>query len=747
MTKTIGAIFVAAVFNVAAASAQSVLLNPTASQTVTQPTATTLTTLSVNSLNGVAYVNPTSSVDIVTQINTLASTCSSTCIIHVPAGTYTTTATTTPITLQPGQSLIGDGQSNTTITGNPTKLIVWHSTGGFPATAGKISDLTLICGAATTECIDTGDLLYATLENLAVYGATTGDCISLQNSHSWFERSQFHNLTVGEPGSASNLCNVGIHVKAPISPGTTSFGYYDWGTIYQNSANTGVLVDASAQLYNGTRLAIQDNISSGDALQVSGSATANFIGIEGEGSGYGIHTVSNGHVQGCGSSSLPLLADNIGPNPDSYMAIDLLQCLGTNSIALSNYNGSGAATFSPKIYQGNPQVDAGFGFMLQNSSGHSAPVLWYDGSYPLTMGAMQQYQNFGTIAPTWSISGQGDVQQNGSLGVGIGAGCSPAPGAQTGNHEVWEIICGQNAPTLSFQSQNSSSGAKTWGFYSVLASGGNSQFHFGAQSDAYAPGLDAWTCTQSAGTPTGCTFDYTTTFTPAITVTSASTTGTPIQFVNTSGSGSQFNIELSGSASTIPSDGLVVHDVTTSHYPFWFSGGTGPGDWTISSGVFGWSSNATDPRAGGISGLDTGLARSSAGVMCASGSPATYPNPPCTGSLKAAQFIPAGSAPTIAAGTGGGSSPTIAVTGTNTSGVISLTTGTSPTSMATIATVTFNGTPGTAPQGCQLMARNANAAAFFAFVFTMAPTTTTWIITSGGSLASSTAYSWSYICM
>jgi hypothetical protein len=83
----------------------------------------------------------------------------------------------------------------------------------------------------------------------------------------------------------------------------------------------------------------------------------------------------------------------------------------------------------------------------------------------------------------------------------------------------------------------------------------------------------------------------------------------------------------------------------------------------------------------------------------------------------------------------------------NTSGVINLTTGTSPTSMATIATVTFNGTLGTAPQGCHLMARNANAATSFAIIYTTAPTTTTWANSSGGTLSASTTFGWSYFCI
>jgi hypothetical protein len=117
--------------------------------------------------------------------------------------------------------------------------------------------------------------------------------------------------------------------------------------------------------------------------------------------------------------------------------------------------------------------------------------------------------------------------------------------------------------------------------------------------------------------------------------------------------------------------------------------------------------------------------------------------------LGAAMFVSLGTAPTMAAGAAAGTSPTCTtVTGHNAAGVVTCTTGTAPVASGVLATVTFNGTLGVAPQGCRVMARNAAAAAAATTVYTTAPTTTTWTISVGATaLTASTAYSWSYECL
>jgi trimeric autotransporter adhesin len=107
-----------------------------------------------------------------------------------------------------------------------------------------------------------------------------------------------------------------------------------------------------------------------------------------------------------------------------------------------------------------------------------------------------------------------------------------------------------------------------------------------------------------------------------------------------------------------------------------------------------------------------------------------------------------GGTPTIAVGTAAGTGASATVTGNNLAGVISVATGTGTIASATLATVTFNGALATAPQGCALMSRNANASGQVAMIYTTAPSTTTWTIAvSGGAVPPSvSSYQWSYQC-
>jgi len=108
-------------------------------------------------------------------------------------------------------------------------------------------------------------------------------------------------------------------------------------------------------------------------------------------------------------------------------------------------------------------------------------------------------------------------------------------------------------------------------------------------------------------------------------------------------------------------------------------------------------------------------------------------------------------APTMAAGAAAGTSPSCTtVTGNNNSMVLSCTTGTATTASAasaTLATVTFNGTLGAVPNGCNLMARNSATALVANDVYTTAPSSTSFTITVATSaLTASTAYVWSAQC-
>lgn len=119
------------------------------------------------------------------------------------------------------------------------------------------------------------------------------------------------------------------------------------------------------------------------------------------------------------------------------------------------------------------------------------------------------------------------------------------------------------------------------------------------------------------------------------------------------------------------------------------------------------------------------------------------------GITAVAQLVGNSGAPTVAVGAGAGSGATASIAGTNLAGVVTVSTGTSTTGSSVLATITFNGTLGTAPQGCTLFPRNANAVGQVAMVYTTAPSTTIWTISVGGSAipASTTSFIWSYACI
>jgi hypothetical protein len=447
-------------------------------------------------------VDIASKIDIVTQINSLIATCGADCVIHVPAGKFTTQSTV-PIVLRAGQSLIGEGEQLTIISGNVPKMIVWHSTNNaeFFGPAGKIANMAIHCGAVTTECIDMGDLVQAHLEDLLVDGAIGGDCIAITNQMHWFERSSFVNLTVGSPGLSTALCGVGIHLRPPAG-GTNSYGYAYWPSIYQNSAGNGVQVDAPDLLYNASFLGIQSNQGGGFALAVSGTVSASFLSLTGEGVGGGIHVLKGGSVRGCGSQTSQMHPDVVdGPNDDTHMPLDLTDCGFGTGTTMNSYFTEGSIHFTPQIlhHSSTGEVNAGL-FFTDNSNRTGGPALMFTSGGHFTIGTKELYEAIGTYHTAWWMDSQGDTTQNGSLGIGA---CS-APGANTGNSVVTMRVCAQNMARSELYSNISNPNSRMWGSYVVRTQSGDSNYVFGIEDDSgkVAP---VEGCTRSGMMPTGCT--------------------------------------------------------------------------------------------------------------------------------------------------------------------------------------------------------------------------------------------------
>lgn len=104
----------------------------------------------------------------------------------------------------------------------------------------------------------------------------------------------------------------------------------------------------------------------------------------------------------------------------------------------------------------------------------------------------------------------------------------------------------------------------------------------------------------------------------------------------------------------------------------------------------------------------------------------------------------------IVAGTGAGTSPTISVSGSDQAGTLTLTTGTACAANATIATIYFGATWGSAPV-VHLRGANALAASLLTteipFVSNPAATSYFVIKSNGVALANSSAYVFTYHCL
>jgi hypothetical protein len=358
-----------------------------------------------------------------------------------------------------------------------------------------------------------GDLVQAHLETLLVDSAYKGDCIAITNQNHWFERSSFVNVTVGSPGAPTALCGVGIHLRPPAG-GTNSYGYAYWPSVYQNSAGNGVQVDAPDLLYNASYLGIQSNQDGGFALAVSGTVTASFLSVTGEGAGGGIHVLKGGSVRGCGSQLSQMHTDVVdGPNDDTHMPLDLTDCGFGWSTSISSYLNEGGIHFTPQIlhHSSTGEVNAGL-YFTDNSNRTGGPAIMFTPGGHFSIGTKELYDVLGTYHPAWWMDNVGNTTQGGSLGIGACA----APNANTGNNAVTMRVCAQNMAHFEMYSDASNPNSRMWGSYVVRTQSGDSNYVFGIEDEAQklAP---VEVCTRSGMTATGCTVVPETTFLGAVT--------------------------------------------------------------------------------------------------------------------------------------------------------------------------------------------------------------------------------------
>jgi hypothetical protein len=325
----------------------AVLASPEAGQSVAQPAGTTL---AVNSLNSVLYVNPALTTDLVTQVNALAASCSGSCTIHIPAnpsGCYTVTSGTIYLH-QHGISLVGDGKNNTCINYAGTNFLDLRYSGAdydsSYSQGAEITGFTLNATNAAVKAMTIGSVQNLNFHDITLVGpagivnagsAGTSQAFIFQNTYNWMERTSFHNITIG--GFLYNK-----HWMAATGSGTDSYAYGVWDGLHENVGPGGasVLVDAGAGVYHTLKYegsVNSTNTSSSDSLfQINGTFSGTNFHFDGEGSFVNFANVtSTGQMFFDGGISTFEGNSNIGTG---------IFCIGpscTSTPLLAGYNAAG----------------------------------------------------------------------------------------------------------------------------------------------------------------------------------------------------------------------------------------------------------------------------------------------------------------------------------------------------------------------------------------------------------------------
>jgi hypothetical protein len=416
--------------------------HPAGNQRIEQPRGSTLY---VSSLNRVLYVDPASSVDLISQVNALFASCNQNCEVHIPAGDYSVRSGTIRL-MSSRVSLTGDGRDKVRITYSGTNFLDWRLTSSsydFNA-AGEVSGFTVNCVDKSVRCISAGSVIGPTFRDLNVYGpagiannapAEVGESqgFVFQNTFNWMERWQIRNVNIG--GFA-----VQFHFMKP-SGGTDSFGYgfVDGVWSSQSLGTRGIVVDAGASVYNTLGLRFQFNLqgSGHGALPVifdiAGSLSGVGLEVTGENAGqhYTLaHIGCGGHMVFAGSIGafgLPAVAADCKAGageqyPPYFVAPDVGMGSEASSVGvppLTHYRG-------PKdndVYDVHPTMvsrpggngAAVQGVLTRQSDGRNTLYNGFDGGLPYCLSAHNAFSTPSDLHPVWCTDGGGNTSQGGAV--------------------------------------------------------------------------------------------------------------------------------------------------------------------------------------------------------------------------------------------------------------------------------------------------------------------------------------------
>ncbi len=429
----------------ATASTPASSVNPTRSgnqKVVQTPGAAPL----VNALSNIRYVDPTSTTDLVDQVNALFANCSDTCEVHIPAGNYGP-GFTTPVgtdALHPTillskntQRLVGDGQRITNITdANELPFIDGHAA-QFNINPGiAIGGFTINCTNTAAVCITAGDAIGFRIRDLEMIGpggqtnsasAGTSQAIVLVNKLGWFERWKFDDVVIG--GFHTNL-----HFVKPAG-GTDSFGYGQAEQVTSNigCGDHGVQVDSGANVYNIIKFEYQFNYgckgvtTNTEVFTIGGFFAGQNFHVTGENSGNNYtfaHILKGGHlffegdydVFGIPTTGL-VVADETQPVDGSipfYIGTQVGTIFKSAGIPLlSNYDGSGESfRVTPiEIPNNTGEQAARMGYLTSTTSAKGSVYDAFEAGSKRCHFVRDQFQTEAALTPVWCVDATGNTTE------------------------------------------------------------------------------------------------------------------------------------------------------------------------------------------------------------------------------------------------------------------------------------------------------------------------------------------------
>jgi hypothetical protein len=400
----------------------------------------------VHAATNIRYVDPTSTVDLVDQVNTLFDDCSGTCEVHIPAGNYGP-GFTTPVgtdALHPTillskntQRLVGDGQRITNITDtNALPFIDSHAT-QFNINPGiVISGFTINCTNTAAMCITAGDAFGFRIRDIEMIGpggqtnsasSGTSQAIVLVNKSGWFERWKFDDVVIG-----------GFHINLLFEKpagGTDSFGYGQAEQVTSNigCGDHGVQVDSGANVYNTIKFEYQFNygckgVTTGtEVFTIGGIFAGQNFHVTGENadSKYTFaHVLKGGHLFFDGDYEVfgppdtgQVVTDSTQP-PDGQVPFYIGTQVGTifksaGIPLLSNYDGSGESfRVTPiEVPTNSYELAARMGYLTSTTSSKSSVFDAFDAGSKRCHFVRNQFQTEAALNPVWCVDAAGNTTQ------------------------------------------------------------------------------------------------------------------------------------------------------------------------------------------------------------------------------------------------------------------------------------------------------------------------------------------------